>query len=114
MASKRDHNCGEGAQRQDATQSMEGMSPHARSPGLCLCSGADEDLAAAVGNQAPAAGGIVSVRATGGSSGGAAKAGEGGKKGVGMLYAKQDGSKKRGSGGLAGGGFKKGPKKQKK
>lgn len=71
--------------------------------------GADEDLAAAVGNQAPAAGGIVSVRASGGSAS-SAKPGVGGKKGS-MLYAKQESSKKRGSPFPLG---KKGPKKQKK
>lgn len=73
--------------------------------------GADEDLAAAVGNQTPAAGGIVSVRASGGSAN-AAKSGGEGKKGS-MLYAKQDSSKKRGRGTPSSAG-KKGPKKQKK
>ncbi|KAF5839809.1 GNAT acetyltransferase 2-domain-containing protein [Dunaliella salina] len=73
--------------------------------------GADEDLAAAVGNQTPAAGGIVSVRASGGSAN-AAKSGGEGKKGS-MLYAKQDSIKKRGRGTPSSAG-KKGPKKQKK
>jgi len=70
-----------------------------------------------VGNQAPAAGGIISVKGSGGS--GSAKLvhkgdKKDGKKG-GMLYAKQDGAKKRSFGGTPGrGGQKKGPKKQKK
>lgn len=79
--------------------------------------GADEDLAAAVGNQAPAPGGIVSVKGSGGS--GSAKMSQGGgkkegKKG-GMLYAKQDGSRKRTGGGPPGiAGKGKAHKKQKK
>lgn len=74
-------------------------------------SGADEDLAAAVGNQAPAAGGIVSIRGSGGSGSAKASHGTDGKKGGKMLYAKQqDGSKKRASFGSSGG---KGKKKQK-
>lgn len=79
---------------------------------LTLPIGADDDLAAAVGNQAPVAGGLVSVRsAGGGAKSGKGPEGAGKKEKKGMLYAKQQDSRKRGLGGGGGGG--KG-KKQKK